>query len=272
MGPDDEDPERAARKHYRRDDLLGVVTAALQRAGIDIESLATDDLAGLDQLHAGSVGATEAVLDVLSLTPDVTLLDVGSGIGGPARLAADRHGSRVVGIDLSPDFVTLARDLTARVGLASSVSFDVGSATALPYEDASFERAMLSHVGMNIADKAAVFAEVRRVLAPDGRFALFEQMRVGDGDLTFPLPWADDEQSSFVRTHDDYVQLLTAAGFAIEHDENRAAAIAAGGPPAPGDLTPADLFGDGFGDRMTNNIVATMHGILAPILIVASAR
>lgn len=266
------DHERLVREHYRRDDLEAVVLAALRRSAVDVDALRVEDLAGLDQLHAGSVAATEHVLGALDLAPGMAVLDVGSGVGGPARLAAARHGCRVTGIDLSPEFVDLARRLTARVGLSDAVSFDVGSASALPYGDGSFARVMLNHVGMNIADKAAVFAEVRRVVAPGGLFVLYEQMRIGDGDLTYPLPWADDERSSFVETKEVYVRLLSSTGFDVERDEDRAAALAAAGPPSPGALTPADLFGAGFTERMMNNVAATMSGILAPVLIAARAR
>ena len=105
---------------------------------------------------------------MLGVTGGRRLLDVGAGIGGPARRAADKYGCRVTGIDLSPDFVNVARSITARVGLTDQVTFDVGSATAMPYDDGAFDRAMLNHVGMNIRAKDRVFAEVRRVLEPDG--------------------------------------------------------------------------------------------------------
>ncbi len=265
------DTERLIREHYRRDDLEEVVCSALLRVGVDINAVRVQDLAGLDQLHAGSVPATEYLLDALELTAGMTLLDVGSGVGGPARLGAARNGCRVTGIDLSPDFVDLARSLTQWVGLTALVTFDVGSATALPYEDGSFARAMLNHVGMNISDKARVFAEVRRVLEPDGLFAVYEQMRTGAGELTYPLPWAEDERASFVESRELYAQLLNSAGFIVERDENRAAALAAAGPPPSGALTPADLFGLGFTERIGNNLVAAMTGILSPVLMVARA-
>jgi MPBQ/MSBQ methyltransferase len=265
------DAEDLVRGHYRRDDLETVVTEALVRAGVDLDALRVEDLAGLDQLHAGFAPATEHLLDALALTADMTLLDVGSGVGGPARLAAARHGCRVTAIDLSPDFVELARSLTERVGLGSRVVYDVGSATDLPYADGSFARAMLNHVGMNIADKAALFAEVRRVLEPGGTFAVYEQMRIGDGDLVFPLPWADDETSSFVETRHRYAELLRDAGFHVDRDEDRTAANAAGGPPPRGGLTPGDLFGPGFGQRLANNVAAARAGTLGAVLMVARA-
>jgi SAM-dependent methyltransferase len=261
--------ENTVRDHYSGDDLEGRVLGALRDAGVDVDRLRVDDLNGVDQLHAGGVASTEHLIDALGLTSDSRVLDVGSGIGGPARVAAARTGCGVTGIDLSPDFVDVARSITERVGLADRVTFDVGSATEMPYDDGAFDRAMLIHVGMNLPAKDRVFAEVRRVLEPGGRFAVYEQMRVGGGELTFPMPWAEDESSSFVDTRARYVELLTAAGFRVEVEEDRTAAVA--GPPAPGALTPAAVFGPGFGERIGNNIAATMAGTLGAVLLVARA-
>jgi MPBQ/MSBQ methyltransferase len=258
------------RDHYSGDDLEAVVIRALSGAGLDIGALRIDDLAGIDQLHAGFGGATAHLLDALDLTSGATVLDVGCGIGGPARMATAR-GCQVTGIDLSPDFVDLARALTDRLGLSAQVTFDVGSATDLPYDEGSFNRAMLIHAGMNIPDKAQMFAEVRRVLEPGGRFAVYEQMRIGDGQLAYPLPWADDETSSFVETRQSYSELLHGAGFRVEHDEDRTAANGGAGLPAPGALGPGDLFGPGFAERIGNNIAAAMEGKLAAVLMVAHA-
>lgn len=268
---DGEGTDDIVRGHYGRQGLEGVVFKALAAAGADVDALRMEDLGGLDQLHAGFGPASEHVLDQLDLGEGTALLDVGCGIGGPARMAAVRHGCRVTGIDISPDLVGLARTLTERLGLSGQVTFDLGSATDMPYADGTFARAMLNHAGMNIADKAQVFAEVRRCLEPGGLFAVYEQMRVGEGDITYPLPWADDEASSFVETSERYVELLTGAGFVVEHQEDRTAANAAAGPPAPGALTPAVLFGPGFGERIGNNIAAAMAGTLGAVLIVVRA-
>lgn len=265
------DTDDVVRGHYRRGGLDEIVLAALEGAGIDIDRLQPEDLADLDQLHVGFARGSEYLLDHLELRQGMALVDVGSGIGGPARMAAARHGCRVTGIDLSPEFVALARTLTERMGLAPQMTFDEGSATEMPYGDGSFARAMLNHVGMNISDKAAVFAEVRRVIEPGGLFAVYEQMRLGAGDLTYPLPWANDETSSFVETRQRYVDLLVDGGFRVEHDEDRTAANAAAGPLAPGTLTPAVLFGPEFGERVSNNVTAAMSGTLGAVLMVARA-
>jgi MPBQ/MSBQ methyltransferase len=261
--------EETVREHYSGDDLEARVLETLRATGVDVNAMTVVDLNGVDQLHAGGVASIEHLLDALEVSTETRLLDVGAGAGGVARVAAARNGCRVTGIDLTSDFVDLARKLTERVGLTDRVTFDVGSATDMPYEDGAFDRAMLVHVGMNIEAKDRVFAEVRRVLEPDGLFAVYEQMRVDDGELTYPLPWAENDSSSFVETRARYVELLRAAGFRIERDEDRTAAVA--GPPPPGALTPGDLFGPGFAERIGNNIAATMNGILAPVLIVARA-
>ncbi len=263
--------EDRVREHYRRDDLVEVVARALEEAGLDLDALKIDDLVGLDQLHAGFLGATEHLLGQLDVSPSVALLDVGSGAGGPARVAADRHGCRVTGIDLSSDLCAVARFLTERLHMTPMVEVETGSASDLPFDDASFDRAMMNHVGMNLADKATVFGEVRRVLVPDGLFAVYEQMRLGPGELEYPMPWADDESSSFVETREDYAEMLASAGFAVELDEDRTAANAAAGPPAAGGLTPAAVFGPGFAERIGNNVAAAMAGTLGAVLMVARA-
>jgi len=265
------DGEDLVREYYSGDGLEDALVRALRSAGVDVDALRVEDLGGLDQLHAGFGPATEHLLDSLAPTPGDALLDVGCGIGGPARMAASRHGCRVTGIDLSPGFVDLARGLTEKLGLAGRVAFDVGSATDLPYPDAAFARVMLNHAGMNMPDKARVFAEVRRVLEPGGLFAVYEQMRIGAGELAYPLPWADDEASSFVESRERYADRLVAAGFDVEHDEDRTAANAAAGLPGPGMLGPGDLLGPSFAERIENNIAAAMAGVLGSVLMVARA-
>jgi MPBQ/MSBQ methyltransferase len=258
------------RRHYQGDDLVGGILAALVVAGKDPASVTADDLAAVDQLHAGGADSTRYLFTELGLGPTTRLLDVGSGIGGGARLAAAEFGCPVVGVDLSPDFVAAAGRLSELVGLSSSVEFLVRSAADTGLPDASFDRASLIHVGMNIPDKAAVFAEVHRLLKRGGVFGLYEQMRIGSGDLTYPLPWAGDERSSFVASPEAYVRDLTGAGFRVVRQENRMAAVARGGP-APGGLDQAAVFGPVFAERIGNNLAAARAGVLAPIVLLAVA-
>ncbi|MGD9755808.1 MAG: class I SAM-dependent methyltransferase, partial [Acidimicrobiia bacterium] len=180
-----------------------------------------------------------------------------------ARPGEANHGSERGGA------APLRRRRTRR--LEELVNFDVGSATELPYADESFDRSMLNHVGMNIADKQRLVREVRRVLRPGGLFAVYEQLRIGEGELPYPLPWADDEATSFVGTRTHYVELLADSGFHLEHEEDRTAANASGGPPPPGALGPGVLFGSAFAERLANNVAAASRGTLGAVLLVARA-
>ena len=130
------------------------------------DALATGDLSGVDEFHTGWRPLTLALARELAPPPGTRLLDVGAGIGGPARHFAEAYGCDVTGIDLTPAFVDLATELTERTGLAGRVRFVTGSALAMPFQDDAFDLATMFHVGMNIADKPALFAEVRGCCAP----------------------------------------------------------------------------------------------------------
>lgn len=254
--------------HYSNTDLTGAILQALTDAGVDTEHLGPADLFPVDQLHAGGAPATKHVLDRLEVGPGVRLLDVGCGIGGTSRMAA-MAGAEVTGIDLTPDFVEAATALTERVGLADRVGFVLTPGESAPFDAGSFDAAVMVHVGMNIPRKTVVFEQVHRVLARGGRFAVFEQMRTTDGQLPYPMPWAEDERSSFVETPDDYVEHLEAAGFTVEEVEDRTASTT-GGPPATA-LSPVAVFGQVFAERIGNNIAATKAKQLGAFLVVARA-
>jgi len=255
-------------QHYSPSDLTGTILRALTEAGLDIDHLGAGELLALDQLHAGGAPATQHALDRLGVGPGVRLLDVGCGIGGTSRMAA-MAGAEVTGIDLSEEFVSTATDLTSRVGLSERATFLTTPGESLPLDDAAYDAAVMVHVGMNIPDKQAVFTEVHRVLVPGGLFAAYEQVRTGEGDLPYPLPWAVDERSSFVESADDYRRHLEGAGFTVEEVEDRTP-FTMGGPP-PGPVSNAVVFGEEFVRRIGNNIAATKAGLLGAQLLLARA-
>lgn len=262
------DVEDLVRGHYAGAGIEGTIISALAAAGVVVESLTAEELAPVDQLHAGGVAATLYLLEQLELSPQTRLLDVGCGLGGPSRIAAHTYACSVVGADLSPDFITAAKAFSQRAGLADLVEHQVSSGDRLDFADASFDRAMMIHVGMNVPDKAAVFAEVRRVLRPGSLFGLYEQMRTGDAELTYPMPWAEDARSSFVARPEDYLDQLRAAGFIVELAEDRTQFT---GPRIEQGLSPQTVFGDRFMVRVGNNIADTLAGQLAPYVMVARA-
>ncbi|MGB1105901.1 MAG: class I SAM-dependent methyltransferase, partial [Candidatus Puniceispirillaceae bacterium] len=192
----------AIETYYRGQGLAERIFTALTDEGHDISRLTPEILAPYDEFHVGGMAATQRVAGRLHLSPSHRVLDIGCGAGGPARAIAAAHQCHVTGIDLTADFITTGTRLNAACGLQTLVSLHHGSALDMPFGSAGFDRAVMLHVGMNIADKSTLMAEAARVLVPGGLFCAYDVMRVGDGEISFPLPWAPDASVSAVETPD----------------------------------------------------------------------
>jgi sarcosine/dimethylglycine N-methyltransferase len=166
--------------------------------------------AGEDQLHVRGADATVELAELAALQDGERVLDVGSGLGGPARFLATRFGVDVTGVDVTAAFVERAGELTEDTGLADRVRFVHADATALPFDDGAFDVAWTQHAAMNIADKQALYAELRRTAA---RLALYDAIAGVGGPPEYPLPWAPTQELSFLVTEDDLRALLATAGF-----------------------------------------------------------
>lgn len=211
----------AVATHYAGEgDLAASIAESLRRAGKDLAGLRTADLASVDEFHIRGRKATLDIGQALGLDAGSHVLDIGSGLGGPARTIAEAHGCRVTGIDLTQAFCDAATALSGWVGLGDRVAFRQGDATALPFADAGFDAAMTIHVAMNIAAKDRMYAEARRVLKPGGRFAVYDVLQGEGGALHYPVPWAREPSISHLATPDEMVALLEGAGFAIESAED----------------------------------------------------
>lgn len=271
--------EQQVAKHYTHGSLQQAIFDALRQMGKDPERFTAMDLVTGDEFHLGWLPATAGLAKELGLAPGMHVLDVGSGIGGPARYFAEAHRCRVTGIDLTDEFVQVATELTRRCGLSDLVAFRQGSALDLPFEAGTFDAATLIHVGMNIADKKRLFENARRVLKPSALFGVYDIMRVAEGELPYPMPWAQSSETSFVETPDAYRRMVSAAGFKIEREENqrqlvldlaremRAKAEASGPPP----LGPQTLMGPAFRERLGNVMATLERGTIAPVQMIARA-
>jgi sarcosine/dimethylglycine N-methyltransferase len=189
----------SVREHYRATGLTQRLKTALVALGPEDQQLTPQQLAGFDHFHTRGLAATAELASLAGVRADKSVLDVGSGVGGPARFLAATYGCRVTGVDLSEPFVEAARYLTERTGQSAQVSFEIGSALALPFGDGRFDVALLQHVAMNISDRAGLYREIRRVLKPDGKLGLFDVVS-GDGVPHFPVPWARTPATSFLLT------------------------------------------------------------------------
>lgn len=214
--------EKAVARHYTTGALTDRVRDALIASGIDPDAATVADLKAGDEFHTGGVAATDNLFNQLSPTHATRVLDIGCGIGGTSRYVADRYDSTVTGVDLTPEFVETAKALSDLVGLSHKVDFVEGSALDMPVDDAGFDLAVMLHVGMNIEDKAGLFAEVSRVLATGGTFALFDVMGGSTAEpLAFPLPWSTLPETSFVHAPEVYKEAAEAAGLTLEAENDR---------------------------------------------------
>jgi MPBQ/MSBQ methyltransferase len=202
--------------YYDGPEIVDLLTGALKRAGLDPASLSIDDLGALDEFHALGRAATIALADLAGIAPGTRVLDVGAGLGGPARVLAAVYGAHVTGLDATPRFCRAAEMLTRGAGLGDQVRIVTGDALALPFEDGSFDVAWTQAVGQNIADKPRFVAELARVVAPGGRVAAFELVSGPGGPLQFPVPWADGEEQSWLVTADELRELLNQAGLIVD--------------------------------------------------------
>ena len=200
--------------HYTTGQLIRNIDQALEQIDVDPAAVTAEDLKTVDEFHTGGLEATDALLEQLEIGPQTRVLDLGCGIGGPARVMAERFGCHVTGIDLTREFVACAAEMTRRVGLHSLVDFRHGSVLDLPFDDDSFDVATLFHVGMNIADKDRLMTEAARVLRPGGTLAVFDVMGVQTDAIVFPMPWAEHATTSFLAPPDAYAQAARDAGFA----------------------------------------------------------
>lgn len=264
--------------HYEQGDLIARIEAGINAAGKTTVDVTIDDLAAVDEFHTGGRQATKAVLSNLDLKAGERVLDVGSGLGGAARYCATEFGCTVLGVDLTSEFVDAARVLTGWVGLGDQVSFECASAQNLPAAE-PFDAAYLMHVGMNVADKAELFAGIADRLRPGGRLAIYDLMRIGEGELLFPVPWASSAETSFVEPQATYETALVHAGFqvqsATDHSEIAAAFVEAFEKGMAGDNGPPPVglhlvMGATTPQKAVNSIAAMNQGLITPVELIAT--
>ncbi len=264
-------------QHYAREGIAARILAALRESAGAEAAVTPEALAPLDHFHGRGLVATAELLALLAPAPGEQVLDIGCGIGGPARWIAARAGCHVTGVDLTAEFCEAAVALNAAAGMAERVRILHGSATDLPLPDAAFDRAYSQNVAMNIADKPRFYAEARRVLRPGGVLALSNLASGPAGPPRYPLPWAAVAETSFLVTPEATRAGLEAAGFEIlafhdvtvaVHAFNAAmrARTKAGAPPR---LGMSVLVGEAMAERQRNSARGIAEGTLIAIEVLA---
>jgi ubiquinone/menaquinone biosynthesis C-methylase UbiE len=210
------DMANEVQRHYgSASGLADLIAAKFRASGKDLAQLTTSDLTSVDQFHIRGRTATLELAKQMELGPQSLVLDIGSGLGGPARTLAETYGCKVTGVDLTLEFCEAATMMSRWVGLADTVSFAQGDATALPFDAGTFDAAMTIHTAMNIAAKDALYSGVHRVLKPGRILAVYDILQGEGGNVLFPVPWARDPSISHLATPAEMRQLLEGASFRI---------------------------------------------------------
>jgi sarcosine/dimethylglycine N-methyltransferase len=263
------------RDHYRAAGLIERLKTALAALAPQDQGLTPQQLASVDQFHTRGWAATAELAKLAGIASGMAVLDVGCGVGGPARALAASCGCRVTGVDLSAPFVDAARYLTERTGQGALVTFQTGNALELPFDAGHFDAVLLQHVAMNISDRPRLYREIRRVLKQGGRFATYDAV-LGDGKpqegVHYPVPWARTPATSFLLTAAATRKAVEAAAFRtlIWRDDSAAAkawvAQVRGSPPPSPNLSV--VMGPDFALLAANlgrNILEDRVGILSAV-------
>ena len=243
--------------HYSARDIETRILAALRAAGLNPEQrLSPAELGALDHFHTGGLRASRELLELARIRAQDRVLDVGAGLAGPARMLAAEPGCRVDCLEMSADYCAGAALLNRLTGLAGLIEVHRGSALDMPFPDDTFDVVWMQNVGMNIADKRKLYAEIGRVLKPGGRFA-FQEMAAGKTATSYyPLPWATNPADNFLVTADEMRSVLGASGFVAEvledtSDEHLRRTAANATPASAGQLSLA-AFVDNLGQKAGN--------------------
>jgi ubiquinone/menaquinone biosynthesis C-methylase UbiE len=210
-------------EHYSPHGLVKMLQSALAQSGLQNSIVPVEKLAMLDQFHVLGFQATVELAALCNISPQTKVLDIGSGLGGASRYLAKNFGCHVTGIDLSPEFVEASRYLTKRTGLEANAKFEVADAINMPFENETFDLAWTQHVAMNIEDRSALYAEIRRILKPDGRLAIFDIVKGKNDEIVFPMPWAATKATSFLLGFEEMQKVLLEAHFEIIHWKDKTA-------------------------------------------------
>ncbi|HET9381114.1 MAG TPA: class I SAM-dependent methyltransferase [Streptomyces sp.] len=215
------DHETSTRRYYETSDVDAFYDAVWGGEDIHIGIYAHGQEAVADASHRTVQHAADQVADLIS--PDATVLDLGSGYGGSARSLAERFGCRVVALDLSEEHNRRHRAANARRGLDSLIEVVTGSLTDLPYEAERFDVVWSLEVLCHVTDRDGALEEAVRVLKPGGALVFSDIMAAGDDTPAQVLrPALTRLGVQSLATPSSYLTALSRLGMKAEFEDHSA--------------------------------------------------
>ena len=190
--------EEAINIQYGQKNLVDKILETLKSEGINTAEMIRNAFAPIDELHLLGNKATLELAQEVGLNEKMKILDVGCGIGGPARTLVSNFGCHVTGLDLSKEYCQAADLINKYVGLSDMIEIQQGNALEMPFSDAIFDVVFLQHVLMNIADKGRFFSQIKRVLRSKGRLALYTICEGDISPINYPVIWANSAEINFL--------------------------------------------------------------------------
>ncbi len=198
---------------WTRGDIFTRVHQAMTEAGLINKELNIEDLFPIDQYHARGIAATIDLGKRMPISKNQKILDIGCGLGGPARYYAKEFKCFITGIDITPSFIEIGNEFNKLTSMSNNVHLLVGNGEILDFKNETFDGAYSQHVTMNISDRKKFFSEAFRVLKKGSFFAFTEHGLGPEGDPIFPLPWANSSEMSFLLPPETTISILKDVGF-----------------------------------------------------------
>lgn len=208
--------------HYTIGNLLQTIENAIPKLGKTLETVTNEEFSLIDELHVGGLEATIKLFDMIQFSKNDHIIDLGCGLGGPARYVAETFSSKVIGIDLTDEFISTGNQISKWLRVENQVDLQLGNALTLSqFNNHSFDAGYTIHAGMNIDDKYALYQEANRVLKPNANLVIYDIMlneNYQKQALSYPLPWADIIEENFIAPPSQYRQALLQNGFEIKQE------------------------------------------------------
>tara|TARA_B100000886_G_scaffold109746_1_gene73505 strand:- start:72 stop:896 length:825 start_codon:yes stop_codon:yes gene_type:complete len=198
---------------WTRGDIHSRINKAMSQAGLNDKKLEIEDLFPIDQYHARGIAATVDLGKRMPIQKNQNIIDIGCGLGGPARYFAKQFQCYITGIDITPSFVEIGNKFNKLTSMSNSVSLQVGDGENLNFENETFDGGYSQHVTMNIKNRKKFFLEAYRVLKKGTFFAFSEHGLGPERNPIFPLPWADTSEMSFLLSPESTISILKEIGF-----------------------------------------------------------